>query len=67
MVTLPSLPHPLGGARVLHHPSPEAGWDEPSTQSLTELQSMMVQLEARVGQLVRQVDSVTPAVAEPVL
>ncbi len=46
---------------------PQVGWDEPSTQSLTELQTMMVQLEARVGQLVRQVDSVAPAVAEAVL
>ncbi len=33
--------------------------DHPSTQSLAELQSMMVQLETRVGQLVQQVDSVT--------
>jgi len=31
----------------------------PSTQSLAELQSMMVHLEARVGQLVQQVDAVT--------
>ena len=34
--------------------------DGPSTQSLLELQSAMQQLEARVGQLVQQVDSVMP-------
>ena len=38
--------------------------DSPSTQSLAELQSMMMQLQTRVGQLVQQVDSVRPAIAE---
>ena len=41
--------------------------DSPSTQSLAELQSMMAQLEARVGQLVQQVDSVIPMTAEQVV
>jgi hypothetical protein len=43
---------------------PSPAWDAPSTQSLAELQSAMVQLEARVGQLVQQVDAVIPAVTE---
>ena len=43
---------------------PGGSWDSPSTQSLAELQSMMVHLEARVGQLVQQVDSVIPVVVE---
>ena len=38
--------------------------DGPSTQSLAELQSAFFQLEARVGKLVQQVDSVTPASLE---
>lgn len=41
--------------------------ESPSTQSLAELQSMMVQLQARVGQLVEQVDSTRAPVAEPML
>ncbi len=41
--------------------------ESPSTQSLAELQSMMVQLQARVGQLVEQVDSTRVPVAEPIL
>jgi hypothetical protein len=39
-------------------------WDSPSTQSLAELQTMMVQLEAKVGQLVQQVDAAIPLVVE---
>ena len=41
--------------------------ESPSTQSLAELQSMMMQLQARVGQLVEQVDSARAPVAEPIL
>ena len=38
--------------------------EAPSTQSLAELQSMMMQLQARVGQLVEQVETVRPPVSE---
>lgn len=41
--------------------------ESPSTQSLADLQSMMMQLQARVGQLVEQVDAGRPPVAEPVI
>ncbi len=47
--------------RQADRPTPSPVLDGPSTQSLSELQSMMFQLEARVGQLVEQVDAVTPA------
>jgi hypothetical protein len=40
--------------------------DFPSTQSLAELQSMMMQLQDRVGQLVQQVDAVAPSTNEQV-
>ena len=36
----------------------------PSTQSLAELQSMMMQLQARVGQLVERVETVRPPGSE---
>ena len=47
-------------------PGASAG-ESPSTQSLADLQSMMMQLQARVGQLVEQVDAGRPPVAEPVI
>ena len=40
--------------------------ESPSTQSLAELQSMMEQLQARVGQLVEKVDLVRAPAAEPI-
>ncbi len=44
-------------------PAPESS----TTQSLAELQSMLVKLEARVGKLVQQVDSASiPAIPETV-
>src|ERR1700754_3122277 len=45
---------------------PASDFDVPATQSLAELQSMMVQLQDRVGQLVQQVDAVAPVTNEQV-
>lgn len=47
-------------------PRPAADFDMPSTQSLAELTSMMLQLQDRVGQLVQQVDAVAPSTNEQV-